>query len=166
MPYCLFPQYDVKKADLLSKKPLLLLLLLSLPLAADETLSEPDFAALLGKTPGEVMDILGPPEELYAHRGDEIWQDNVVFFYSRRLYLFWFGNRVWQIRLDREFGGTFLTCSMGDSREKVIRILGDPFSEDERSLIYKLPDRGYPVSLRLFFKDVGLDDLYLYRGDF
>jgi hypothetical protein len=52
------------------------------------------------------------------------------------------------------------------SRENVLQVLGRAFTEAEDSLVFYLPDRGYPVRLRLFFKGDVLSDAYLYRGDF
>ena len=155
---------------------LMLFLLLSVPLPAEEvtpslpvqseSAEEVDFLSLIGMKPREALAVLGPPNEIYPYRGREDWQDNVIFFYSNRLYLFWYNNRVWQIRLDGEYSCSAFGFTMGDAKEKILNIMGEPFAQDDRSFIYFLPDKGYPLKMRLFFQDEKLNDFYLYRGDF
>lgn len=138
------------------------------PVVADENQAavDWDFLSFLGMEPEAVIETLGPPERIYPFRGSEDWQDNVIFFYSRRIYLFWYNNRVWQVRLDGEYTGSVFDFQMGDGKDKVIETLGEPYVSDDRSLIYYLPDQGYPVKMRLFFQENVLSDFYLYRGDF
>jgi hypothetical protein len=108
----------------------------------------------------------GAPDEVLAHRGEEPWHDDVVFYYDRHFYLFWFQNRVWQLRVDHRYQGSFLDLTMGQSEESVRMSLGEPLAELEASLIYQLAEIGYPVRLRLVFRDGRLSDAYLYRADF
>ncbi len=129
----------------------------------DETLRAVDY---LGMTPGEACDLLGAPEEVFTFRGDSEWQDNVVFYYPDHLYLFWFENRVWQLRFDERYEGETAGISMEDTREEVIDRLGKPFYSDAESIIYILPDIGVPVRMRIFFEDNKLQDVYIYRADF
>ena len=112
--------------------------------------SAPD---LLGASLETVFEILGPPAELYPVRGEEAWQDDVVFYYAAHVYLFWFESRVWQIRYDHRYEGAVLGVTMGASREAVRGILGAPFWSEGDSAIYLLPDRGYPVRARLDFSN-------------
>jgi hypothetical protein len=132
----------------------------------------PDYVDYVGLTLQEAYEILGVPEEVFPFRGAEVWQDNVVFYYNNHIYLFWYGNRVWQVRLDKRYEGNLGPRGdpeiffMGMERGLVRALLGEPFAEDEVSSIYLLPDQGYPVRLRLFFESGVLTDLYLYRGDF
>jgi hypothetical protein len=90
----------------------------------------------------------------------------VVFYYKNHVYLFWYQNRVWVVRFDERYKQRFLGLEMGMSRERVLEILDRAFTEAEDSLVFYLPDRGYPVRLRLFFTADALSDAYLYRGDF
>jgi hypothetical protein len=92
----------------------------------------------------------------------------VVFFYPGHLYLFWYQDRVWQARVDEHHGGGFLAArglAMGARREEVLGLLGPPMRELGDSLVYHLEDRGYPVRLRLYFREGLLADAYCYRGD-
>jgi hypothetical protein len=91
----------------------------------------------------------------------------VVFYYADNLYLFWFQNRVWQVRMDARYSGPVLgKISLGQSREEVVSELGLPFHSDDESIMYNLPPLGYPLRIRLFFEDSRLSDVYIYRGDF
>jgi hypothetical protein len=141
---------------------LTLLLLLGGNLCAEDILDPP---ALIGLTLEEAYQSLGVPGEVYALRGTEPEQDDVVFYYPSHLYLFWFENRVWQVRLDRRFSGQVFTFSMGASRQQVIAALGRPILEFPDSLVFHIGDRGYPLQARLYFDDSGLVDLYCFRGD-
>lgn len=122
--------------------------------------------SLLGLTLAQATADFGAPAEVFPVRGKAAWQDDVVFYYPDHSYLFWFRNRVWQVRVDRRFKGTILGLQMGDSRQKVEKVLGTPFHVGGSSEIFILPDRGFPVRARLFFTDNKMSDLYVYRGDF
>ncbi|HUX22412.1 MAG TPA: hypothetical protein VMW69_14305 [Spirochaetia bacterium] len=123
-------------------------------------------ASLLGMTLSKATSDFGAPEQVFPVRGTQAWQDDVVFYYPDHSYLFWFRDRVWQVRVDRRFSGSILGLTMGDTRAQVDDILGAPFHEGQQSEIYILPDQGYPVRARLFFTEDKLSDLYVYRGDF
>ncbi|MBN1798622.1 MAG: hypothetical protein JW822_08585 [Spirochaetales bacterium] len=108
----------------------------------------------------------GVPQEVFCYRADKKEDDNVVFYYKDHIYLFWFENRVWVVRFDERFKHEFLGIKMGMPREQILEILGDKFKETEDSLVFYLPDQGFPVRLRLFFKENMLFDAYVYRGDY
>ena len=108
----------------------------------------------------------GPPMELGVNRGNESWQDSVIFYYADHSYLYWWNNRLWQIRFDGRYKGEVLGVEMGLSREEVTKRLGVPFNATTNDAIYQLPDRGFPIRLRLIFNNEHLSDLYLYRSDF
>ena len=144
-----------------------------------------DLASLVGLTLPQALDFFGAPEQMFSVRGEEGWQDDVVFYYPSHLYLFWHQNRVWQARVDERYSGIFLAegakagtdagaeapkpaariLAMGRSREQVLAVLGPPMREIDGSLVYHLEDRGYPVRLRLYFRDGQLADAYCFRGD-
>ncbi len=124
------------------------------------------FDEYLGYTLKQAYEMFGPPEEVFTFRGAESGQDNVVFYYADHLYLFWYENRVWQVRLDERYKGTIAGIEMGISKGEILKLFDKPFYEDRESFIYILPDRGIPVRLRLYFKNDALVDAYVYRGDF
>ena len=127
---------------------------------------ERPLGSLLGMTLAAAMAEFGAPEEVFPLRGRKAWEDDVVFYYPDHSYLFWFRNRVWQVRVDRRFSGSILGLKMGESRNKVRDVLGAPFHTGNDSEIFILPDRGFPVRARLFFAADELSDVYVYRGDF
>jgi len=138
------------------------------PPAAEPAPAGVDLPALVGLTLPEALARLGAPAQVFCARGAESWQDDVVFYYPAHLYLFWYQDRVWQARVDEEHPGGFLAATalaMGSSREEVLAALGPPMRELGDSLVYHLEDRGYPVRLRLYFREGRLADAYCYRGD-
>lgn len=120
----------------------------------------------VGYTISQVWATFGPPEEIFPLRGDREQEDNVVFYYSDHFYLFFFHNRVWQVRMDRRYQGDPLNLPFLSSRETVEKVLGPPFAELENSLIFHLRFEGYPVRGRLFFEENRMVDVYIYRGDY
>lgn len=123
-------------------------------------------ASLLGMTLKEAADAFGPPEQVFPVRGAQPWEDDVAFYYRDHSYLFWFRDRVWEVRVDRRFAGMAIGVRMGETRATVEEALGRPFHVGSDSEIFILPNRGYPVRARLFFTAGRLSDLYVYRGDF
>lgn len=125
-----------------------------------------DAAPLLGFRLGEAYARLGVPAAVGAHRGAEAWQDDVVFSYLGGYSLFWFGDRLWQLRFTPGYSGSVYGLFLGDSADKVYSLLGTPFYEADSSLVYRLPYRGFPVRLRVVLAEGKVADLYLYRADF
>lgn len=125
-----------------------------------------DPAPLLGLGLAESYARLGAPASVAAFRGAEAWQDDVVFSFGSGYSLFWFGDRLWQIRFGPGYPGTVYGLFLGDGADKVYSLLGAPFFEAEGSLVYRLPYRGYPVRLRVVVAEGRVADLYLYRADF
>jgi hypothetical protein len=124
-----------------------------------------DPPALIGLSLEEAYASLGAPESVYALRGEEPEQDDVVFYYEDHLYLFWFENRVWQVRADRRFSRPVFDLSMGATRQQAIETLGSPILRFPDSLVFHIDDRGYPIQARLYFEEDRLVDVYCYRGD-
>ena len=128
---------------------------------------------LLGLTPPEVFEKLGAPESVYPLRGRAHWQDDVIFYYSSNLYVFFFDNRVWQIRCDHRSKDKVLGVTPGMKKSAIRGVLGKPYHSEDSEDIYLNPagitraDKGFPVRLRLIYdKDNNLFDIYLYRGDY
>jgi len=120
----------------------------------------------LGYRLQQAVEEWGPPQELAVSRGNEAWQDSVVFYYADHSYLYWWGNRLWQIRFDKRYKGEILGVEIGLERSEVLKRLGKPFTVSDNDLLYQLPDRGFPIRLRLIFSNDRLSDVYLYRADF
>jgi hypothetical protein len=121
---------------------------------------------LLGTTLEEAFQSFGAPLRVGSTRGEESWQDDVVFEYDDGLSLFWYKDRVWQLRFGPGFRAVFSDIGMGCAREEIIAVLGKPFYDEDDWILYHFAGQGYPVRLRLFFGEKGLEDIYIYRGDF
>ena len=128
----------------------------------------PDLASLLGLTIAEIFDLMGPPSEIFSLRGGKEAEDLVVFFYDNRIYLFWYLDRVWQIRADSFFEGKVFSFVMGSQKDDIVKELGPPAFSDDASCIYNITVPGFihPVRGRFFFENNLLHDFYLFRGDF
>jgi hypothetical protein len=111
-------------------------------------------------------DSFGPPQEVFTFRGQEEWQDNVVFFYPDFVYLFWYRDRVWQVRCDARYRGSLFGLTLGMEREAVKRALGRPVKEQGESIYFDIDTLKYPIRVRLVFSGQTLCDVYMYRSDF
>ena len=120
----------------------------------------------LGMTLESALDELGEPGSFYPLRGETPHQDTVVFYYSEYVYLYWFEDRVWQVRFDHRFEESVMGIRFGDDRLEVRSILGSPAYQDEVSLVYELDHTPFPVRVRVFFVENAVHDIYIYRGDF
>ena len=129
-----------------------------LPLAAE-------LSGMLGWTPEEAYAWLGAPEALFPFT-DESGDDCVVLYFPDHSYLFWYDDRVWQVRVDQRWEGTVDGVSMGAMRDEVEDLWGPPINDFDDNPTWTLPDRGYPVRVRLYFDEADrLADLYVYRSD-
>jgi hypothetical protein len=120
----------------------------------------------IGFTPKEIIDELGAPSYVLSQRGERTEEDDVLFFYDDRVYVYFNQNRVWQIRVDQSYTGSILNLNLGDDKSVVLELLGEPLDEKDNSLIYRRPDKGYPMILRIYFSGDKLNDIYFYRGDY
>lgn len=140
-----------------------------MPLGAGEPVLplSADLSARLGWTPEEALAAKGTPANIFPFRGETPDEDNVVFYYSDHSYLFWFQDRVWQTRVDSRWRGNIDGVSMGMTLEEVVEIWQrPPINNTDTAPTWTLPDRGYPVRIRLFFDGDGtLFDIYVFRSD-
>jgi len=118
----------------------------------------------LGLTPEGAYQERGAPAEVFPLAiDDQHWQ--VVHFYPDHTYLFWSSNRVWQVRLDRQWAGALSGVTMGTPRGAVEATLGEPVARGENWSVWNLSYQTYPRRLRLVFVEGLLADAYLYRSD-
>ena len=123
-----------------------------------------DPTAWLGLTPASAYQLRGAPAEVFPLAiDDKRWQ--VVHFYADHTYLFWTSNRVWQVRLDKLWTGTFKGVTMGAPRADAEATLGEPLARGELWSVWNLPYQAFPRRLRLVFTDGVLSDAYIYRSD-
>ncbi len=120
-----------------------------------------DPVSLVGATLAEAVSLLGAPRSVHAVRGPEAWQDDVVFVYTDRD-LYWFQDRVWQVGVSAAYG-----LALGDSREQVLAVKGEPLQRLADAFVYALPAAAWPLRLRLGFDGAGrVRNLFVYRADF
>jgi hypothetical protein len=136
--------------------------------------ADPRSRALLPDDPAPLLDLtleeawkrLGPPRRILAVRGNEPWQDDVVFEYGDGLSVYWYRDRLWQIRLSAGYGGSCFGFFLGDPADKALSLLGTPDRGESGILEWRLPWRGYPAKLRLVTRDGAITEAYVYRSDF
>jgi hypothetical protein len=124
-------------------------------------------SVILGMSPSEAIDRLGAPQRVFAVRGSEAWQDDVVFDYADGLSLFLFADRVWQVRIAEPYPLPVLGFVLGGSREDISRALGFPPAIMEGDPEWMLSGEAWPVRLRAIpDEDGSIRELYVYRADF
>ena len=125
-----------------------------------------DPTRLIGLDLPAAVSALGLPQGMFSYRAAEDKLDNVVFYYPDYLYLFWYRNKVWQVRCDRRFAGPVLGLTLGMSREQVEGASPRQLTPNGDSLYFDLDSESYPLRVRLVFTAGVLSDLYVYRSDF
>jgi len=115
-----------------------------------------------------VVDAFGLPQSMFTFRGSDETRDDVVFFYSNdHVYLFWYKDRVWQVRYDRRATTVVHGVSIGMSREAVQAAVSErPLVNSGDSIYFDLDAGTFPVRVRLVFTADAVSDIYVYRSDF
>jgi hypothetical protein len=116
--------------------------------------------AYIGMKLDELIARLGPPESVYAGRGQEPWQDDVVFVYSEGDF-FIFRDRVWQMGLRSAYG-----VSVGDTKPAAALALGEDATDHGDYFLLPLPPVGWPLTLRVHLNSAArVSAIYIYRPD-
>jgi uncharacterized membrane protein len=124
-------------------------------------------SVILGMSPGEAIERLGAPQRVFAVRGSEAWQDDVVFDYGEGLSLFLFADRVWQVRIAEPYPLPVLGFVLGGNMGDMSRALGSPAAMMQGDPEWMLTGEAWPVRLRaLPGEDGSIRELYVYRADF
>jgi hypothetical protein len=147
-------------------RPGFLSLIIFISLAARLSAEDFDPTRFIGLDIPSAVAALGLPQEMFTYRGTEEQRDNVVFYYADYFYLFWYRNKVWQVRCDRRFTAGVFGLTLGESREQVERTFLRPLASNGESLYFDLSDGDLPLRVRLVFTASVLSDLYVYRSDF
>ncbi|MDR2516881.1 MAG: hypothetical protein LBC88_05815, partial [Spirochaetaceae bacterium] len=116
-------------------------------LAAEETGGDP--SVFIGFSVRELVEIKGFPEAVYAVRGAEAWQDDVVFSYGEENFYF-YRDRVWQVGTRSAFG-----IGVGDKRDVVPLIMGDHTVIAGDYSLAPLPGRAWPMNARFNIDEHG-----------
>jgi hypothetical protein len=122
---------------------------------------EEDPVTVIGMTLAVVYARYGIPESVYAVRGAEEWQDDVVFVYKDwDLYIF--QDRVWQVGLKSAYG-----IRLGDPGGVVSLVLGAGVEVYNGYMLYPLPSRSWPLQLRIDLDAAGkVAASFVFRSDF
>ena len=109
----------------------------------------------------ELIDRFGPPKAVYAVRGNEEWQDDVVFSYSEGDFYI-YKDRVWQAALTSAYG-----IEIGDVKRVVFLALGEDVEDKGDHILYPLPSTSWPLMLRVNISaDSRVSAIFVYRPDF
>jgi hypothetical protein len=120
-----------------------------------------DPSVFIGFSLRELVETLGIPERVHAVRGNEVWQDDVVFVYGEREFYF-YRDRVWQIGLRNAFG-----VAAGEKREVIPLIMGDGTVVAPDHSLVRLAGRAWPLSVRFNHDSRGVvTSIFIYRSDF
>jgi hypothetical protein len=142
-----------------------LLLFFAVPLWAQETANAGANAdvqlSFVGMRLAELVERFGSPKAVFAVRGNEIWQDDVVFQYAEGDFYI-FKDRVWQVKLASARG-----ISLGDPRAAALLVLGGTAEDRGDHLLLTLAEKNWPLMFRVNFNNAGLvSALYIYRSDY
>jgi len=124
-----------------------------------------DPTGLIGMNPAQAFAALGAPQEIFAWRGQEPAEDDIVFFYPDFRYVFWFQSRVWQVRFDGRYAGTVLGFSIGMDHAAAQAQAEGRLQEAGDSLYLALDTGPYPIRVRLAMVDHRIADIYVFRSD-
>jgi hypothetical protein len=115
----------------------------------------------IGKTVNDLFTTFGAPLKVYAVRGSEVWQDDVVFVYDvGDFYLY--RNQVWQIGVPAAHA-----IVMGDNRETVRLLMGETRFDFDRYIAYSISGHSWPLMIRFNIDDTDhVSAIFIYRPDF
>ncbi|MDR1470823.1 MAG: hypothetical protein LBT00_16215 [Spirochaetaceae bacterium] len=122
----------------------------------------PDVENMVGLTLREVFAFYGQPDAVHAVRGVEEWQDDVVFVYDeRRLDIYIYKDRVWQVSAQSALG-----VKKGDQKTTALRILSGKVEDKGDHVLYRYPESVWPKYARLSFDALDrISAIYIYRPD-
>jgi hypothetical protein len=116
--------------------------------------------SFVGMVIDELFARFGPPQSVYASRGEEHWQDDVVFVYNEGDFYI-HGRRVWQVGLREAFG-----IRIGDLKAVAHLLLGENVQDEGDFLLYHFPGGAWPVSIRINLTNDRVSAIFVYRPDF
>jgi hypothetical protein len=103
---------------------------------------------------------MGVPQSVYAVRGIEEWQDDVVFVYTTGDY-YVFKDRVWQMGVKAAF-----RIRAGDPKAAALLVLGEGVEDRGDHLLYPIAGLNWPLTLRCNFDSSGkVTVIFIYRSD-
>jgi hypothetical protein len=144
----------------------LLLVFFAFPLWAQNLpvyagLNTDDQLSFVGMMMVDLLERFGPPRSVISERGNEPWQDDVVFQYNGADFYI-YRDRIWQVKLASTHG-----ISNGDKKAAVLLALGSSAEVKEDHALLAINGRSWPLMMRVNFNNTGLvTAIYIYRPDF
>jgi hypothetical protein len=130
-------------------------LFMAFPLWSDDSLS------YIGMKVADLYERFGAPQAVFAARGAEQWQDDVVFRYAQGDF-FIHMDRVWQVSVKSAQG-----VSVGEPKQAVVLALGNKVEDKGDHLLLVLPVRDWQLMLRVNFNNTNrVSAIYVYRPDY
>ena len=119
-----------------------------------------DPQSFVGLTLDELLRRFGTPRTVYAARGLEEWQDDVVFVYAEGDFYI-YKDRVWQVGLRTAMG-----INAGDPGGVALLVLGPKAESRGSSVFCSLDDGPWPMMLRCDLDNDGkVKTIFIYRTD-
>jgi len=117
--------------------------------------------AFIGMELEEMIERFGPPRAVFAARGNETWQDDVIFQYTG-VDFYIFKDRVWQVKFVSTHG-----ISNGDTKWTVLQTLGNTAQDMGDHVILEITEKNWPLMMRVNFSNTGqVNAIFLYRSNF
>jgi hypothetical protein len=123
-------------------------------------LSQDESLSLIGMKLDELINRFGSPQTVHAARGEELWQDDVVFVYTdNEFYIY--HDRVWQVSLKAIYN-----IKIGDSKAVALLVLGETAQDMGDYILFTVLSGAWPVSLRVNCNAGKVSAIYVYRTDY
>jgi len=117
--------------------------------------------SLVGMKVAELVERFGPPTAVFAIRGNEVWQDDVVFRYTGTDFYI-VKDRVWQVKLTAALG-----INLGDPKQAALLVLGVKAQDRGDHLLMPVSGKDWPLMFRVNINNAGrVAAIYIYRPDF
>jgi hypothetical protein len=116
--------------------------------------------AFIGMKLDDLYKRFGSPQTVYAARGGETWQDDVVFVYNEGDFYI-YRDRVWQVAVKSIYG-----IRVGDAKGVVMLVLGENAKDQGDHALYSFSGGAWPLSLRVNFSAGKISAIYIYRPDY
>jgi hypothetical protein len=116
--------------------------------------------AFIGMKLDDLYKRFGSPKTVYAARGGETWQDDVVFVYNEGDF-YVYRDRVWQVGVKSIYG-----IRVGDAKAVVMLVLGENAKDEGDYALYSFSGGAWPLSLRVNYTAGKISAIYVYRPDY
>ena len=109
----------------------------------------------------DLLEQFGPPRSVIAQRGNDVWQDDVVFQYNGADFYI-YRDRIWQVKLASTHG-----ISNGDRKPAVLQALGNAALDRGEFILLPITGMDWPVMLRVNFNSTEqVSAIYIFRPDY